>query len=56
MRGVFLDISKASDKAWHDGLLYKLKVYGIQDELLSFLRNYLQKRRQGVVLNGKTSE
>ena len=24
VRGVFLDISKAFDKLWHDGLLYKL--------------------------------
>ena len=54
VRGVFLDISKAFDKVWHDGLLYKLKAYGVQGELLSLLRNYLQKRKQIVVLNGQT--
>ena len=42
VRGVFLDISKAFDKVWHDGLLHKLKGYGVQGELLSLLRNYLQ--------------
>ena len=29
VRGVFLDISKAFDKVWHDGLIYKLKRNGI---------------------------
>ena len=30
-RAIFLDISKAFDKVWHDGLLFKLKSYGISD-------------------------
>ena len=29
VRGVFLDISKAFDKVWHDRLIYKLKRNGI---------------------------
>ena len=30
-RGVFLDVTKAFDKVWHDGL-----IYGIESKLLSF--------------------
>ena len=28
IRGVFLDISKVFDKAWHEGLVFKLKENG----------------------------
>ena len=44
VRGVFLDISKAFDKVWHIGLLFKLKAYGVDGELLSLLENYLENR------------
>ena len=56
VRGIFLDISKAFDKVWHEGLLYKLKAYGTEGQLLSLLTNYLENREQRVVLNGQTSE
>ena len=32
VRGVFLDISKAFDKLWHEGLRYKLRQNGIFGE------------------------
>ena len=56
VRGVFLDLSKAFDKVWHDGIIFMLKAYGVEGELLSLLKNYLEKREQRVVLNGQTSE
>ena len=56
VRGIFLDISKAFDKVWHEGLLYKLETYGIEGQLLSLLKNYLENREQRVVLNGQTSD
>ena len=56
MRGIFLDIYKAFGKDWHDGLLFKLKTYGVAGDLLLLLKNYLKNRKQRVVLNGQTSE
>ena len=56
VRGVFLDISKAFDKVWHDGIIFKLKAYGAEGELLSLLKNYFENREQRVVLNGQISE
>ena len=41
VRGVFLDISKAFDKVWHKGLIFKLKSYGVEGDLLSLLECYL---------------
>ena len=55
MRVVFLDISKAFDKVWHDGLIFKLKQNGVSGSLLMFFQNYLYNRKQRVVLNGSYS-
>ena len=53
--GVFLDISKAFDRVWHEGLLYKLKLYGIANNLLFLIKILLSDRLQRVVLNGQAS-
>ena len=55
-RGFFLDISKAFDKIWHEGLILKLKSMVICDALLDLIRNFLENRFQRVFLNGQTAE
>ena len=55
VRSVFLDISNAFDKAWHDGIIFKLKQNGISGNLLNLLSNFLRNRKQRVVFNGQTS-
>ena len=52
---ILLDISKAFDKVWHPGLLFKLKQLGIAQNLLSWFESYLTNRRQKVVVGGKSS-
>ena len=55
-RMVFLDLSKAFDKVWHNGLIFKLKRFGITGILLSWFFSYLENRIQRVVLDGKASQ
>ena len=55
VHAVFLDICKAFDKVWHDGLIFKLKQNGDSGSLLMFFQNYLNNRKQRVVLNGSYS-
>ena len=54
-RDVFLDISKAFDKVWHEGIIFKLKQNGISGKLLSVLADFLKDRKQRVTLNGQVS-
>ena len=56
IRSVFLDMSKAFDKVWHDGLIFKLEQNGVNGKLLALLVNYLNDRKQRVVINGMASE
>lgn len=52
---VFLDITKAFDKVYHKGLLFKLKQLGIEGTLLQWLDSYISQRSQRVVVNGTSS-
>ena len=48
-------MSKVFDKVWLEGLIFKLKQNGIEGKLLNLLSNYLNNRKQRVVLNGSES-
>ena len=56
VRSVFLDMSKAFDKVWHEGLLFKLRQNGINGKLINLLKSYLSNRKQRVLINGSESD
>ena len=45
VRSVFLDISKAFDKVWHEEVIFKLQQNGILDDLLNILSDFLRNRK-----------
>ena len=55
LHGVFLDLSKAFHRVWHDGLLYKLKSNGTDGNLFELIESFLNNRCERVVLNGQSS-
>ena len=56
LRVVALDIYKAFDRVWHEGLFYKIKCIGVKGDLLALIESFLFERQQRVVLNGQKSE
>ena len=52
---ICLDISRAFDKVWHEGLIFKSKGYGIDGNTLNLLEHHLTGLRQRVILNSQTS-
>ena len=42
---IFLDVSKAFDKFWHEGLFFKLKENSISGEILHILSKLLSNRK-----------
>ena len=55
VRIVYCDISKAFDRVWHDGLIYKLQKIGIGGDLLNWFKSYLSNRQQRVTIDGVSS-
>ena len=55
-QGLFLDVSAAFDKVWHNGLLAKLNQIGIEGTFLNTVGSYLAGRRQIVVVDTQVNE
>ena len=53
---VFMDFMKAFDRVWHDGLIYKLAVLGVESQSLAWLKNYLSGRFIRVRVGSTLSE
>lgn len=51
--GVFPDVSKAFDKVWDSGLIYKLKQNEVIGNSSNLKINFLDVRKQRVVVSGE---
>ena len=51
----FADISKVFDTVWIKALILKLEKYGIKGNLLFWLKGYLSRRKQRVVIKDAIS-
>ena len=51
VRAVFLDISRAFDRVWHEGLIFKLAQLGIEGQALNIIKSFLEDRVQRVVID-----
>ena len=54
--GLFLDVSSAFDKVWHQGLLAKLDQIGVEGTVYDTIKSYLTDRKQIVVVDGEKSD
>jgi len=52
---IILDFSKAFDTVPHHRLINKLKFYGINTQLINWIKAFLTNRQQKVVLEGRSS-
>ena len=53
---IFCDISKAFDRVWHRGLVFKLRQNGIVRDLLLWITDYLSDRKQRVFMGSSVSD
>lgn len=56
VRSVYLDILKAFDKVWHEGLIFKHTQISVSGYILDIIADFLSNRLQRTTINGKTSQ
>ena len=54
--GIFIDLQKAFDSIWLDGLLYKIHCLGIHGSLLSLLASFLKNRTLRIKVNNTVGD
>ena len=52
---IYMDYAKAFDKVAHERLLLKLRGYGLNSQIISWIKSFLSNRRQKVKVNGEES-
>jgi ribonuclease HI len=55
LKAIFLDITKAFDMVWHNGLLFKLKKLGINGSMFNFIQTFLTNRTFQVMVQESLS-
>ena len=55
-RVVVLAISNNFSRAWHAGLLHKVKFYGVSSQIFGLISSFLSNTQCQVVLDGKSSQ
>ena len=55
-QSLFLDVSAAFDKVWHNGLLGKLSQIGIEGHFFDTISSYSVNRKQVFVVDGAKSD
>jgi len=53
---IYTDFEKAFDKIPQNGLLYKLQASGLNNNLISWIQDFLNNRKQFVTVNGQFSK
>lgn len=52
---ILLDIEKAFDKVWHNGLIYKMRESKFPNKLINIIQSYLEKRHVKIRIGEETS-